>query len=149
MDNAHRDHIKNLYRWWNGHVFSFENSGKEGKNDGGQDSGMDEAEAALNSDEELSGVVSNTEEFGDGIEDWHRFQDGHPARSLQNNCSADVSADFMRLTISDRQAAARVHAVASSRRYTVAPRVREPNFTLSESPGTHDLSALAFLTQRD
>jgi hypothetical protein len=54
MDNSHRENVKNLFRWWNGHVFSFETVPGT-KDDDGFDSGMDEAEAALNSDDEFSG----------------------------------------------------------------------------------------------
>jgi hypothetical protein len=129
MENAHRDHIKNLYRWWNGQVFSFEISRTKGKKDDEQDSGMEEAEAALNSDEELDGRG-----FANEIEDWYAPKGSHgdqPAWLLQNNRSADLSADFMHLTISDG-------AIASSQHYTVAARVREQNVTLLESAGAHD-----------
>lgn len=62
MENAHREHVKNLFRWWNGHVFSFETVQGTNRDDDGFDSGMDEAEAAINSDQEFSGensVVTN------------------------------------------------------------------------------------------
>jgi hypothetical protein len=132
MDQAHRDHIKNLYRWWNGEVFSFEISGMKGKEDNGQDSGMDEAVAALNSDEELSGGG-----FANQIEDWYASEGSDPPAQLQNSRSADdnISADFMQLTISDDRVA--TQAVASSHHYTVTTRVHEPNVTLSQSAGAH------------
>lgn len=63
MEHAHRETVKNLFRWWNGHVFSFETK-RQGTNrtdDDEFDSGMDEAEAALNSDEELNGEEFNGE----------------------------------------------------------------------------------------
>jgi hypothetical protein len=85
MENAHRDHVTNLFMWWNGHVFSFEMvPGINRRDSDGFDSGMDEAEAALNSDEEFIG-----ENFGDDI-------DGrHPDDS-------DLSVNFARLTIPER-----------------------------------------------
>ena len=157
MENAHRDHIKNLYRWWNGQVFSFEMSGNEGKKDEGQDSGMEEAEAALNSDEEMSSrdftgmkeaeaVLDSDEElsgreFADGIEDWYGSNADHSAWPLQNSHSADLPANIMQLTISDDGVAAHVQAVASS--YHTAC-VRELNLTLSESLGAHNLSSCIF-----
>ena len=61
MQNAHRENIKNLFRWWNGHVFSFDTvPGTNRKDDDGFDSGMDEAEAALISD----GGFSDEESLG-------------------------------------------------------------------------------------
>ncbi len=31
MDNAHQKHTRNLFRWWNRFVFSFETSGEKSK----------------------------------------------------------------------------------------------------------------------
>jgi hypothetical protein len=113
MDHAHRERIKHLFRWWNGHVFSFEAvPGTSGKDDDGFDSGMDEAEAALNSDEEFSGGARSGEDFGgENLDD--------------DNNRPDLSLNFVQLTISERSGvpsnpvAAPVHAIA-------VPWVREP-----------------------
>jgi len=55
MDNSHQEHIKNLFRWWNGHVFSFEAPGTIGMENREEDSGMEEALKALDLDEEFGG----------------------------------------------------------------------------------------------
>jgi hypothetical protein len=49
MDNAHHSHIQTLLRWWNSHVFAFDTRKKE-MEDHREDSGMDEALNALDSD---------------------------------------------------------------------------------------------------
>lgn len=137
MANAHREHIKNLFRWWNGRVFSFEIPGTHRKpDDDGFDSGMDEAEAALNSDEEFSGEEFGGEKFGDDTDSWYAQEEpqaDQPARQMNTNSRPnDLSINFMQLTISERSVApsnpvaAPVHAIA-------VPRVREP--TLVRSAG--------------
>jgi hypothetical protein len=135
MVNAHRDHIKNLYRWWNRHVFSFATSQTTRKKDDGEDSRMEEAEAALNSDEEFQ---VGDEKFGNGIEDWYALEGsrGEPAWPL-NNRSADLSIDFAQLTVSDAGIPVQV-AAASSHRSTAATRVHGPNVTLSKPAGACD-----------
>lgn len=105
-------------------MFSFEESGTTGKEADGQESGMEEAEAALNSDEELS------KEFANGIEAWYAAEDDQPAR--QDDYSVNLSANFMQLNLSEH-GEAQIPALASSRRHTVAARVRELEVTLPHS----------------
>jgi hypothetical protein len=85
MDNAHRSHIQTLFRWWNGHVFAF-NTRKKETEDHREDSGMDEALNALDSDGD----------FGSGAEDFYLQEE--PQAGTQHN---ELSVDFFNLTISD------------------------------------------------
>ena len=124
MDNAHRENVKNLFRWWNGHVFSFGMPGVNRTDDDGFDSGMDEAEAALNSNKEF-----DSKGRSDDHNSWY-VSNQHPADRppLQMNTNTrpnDLSIDFVHLTISEHSleaspgpsnpVAAPVHAIAVSR----------------------------------
>ena len=104
MDNSHREHIKNLFRWWNGHVFSFEAPGTIGTENRGEDSGMEEALKALDSDEEFGG------------DSWYG-QDGPDPHHPDN-----LSIDFVNFTISEHTSV----PVAAPANAIAAPQVREP-----------------------
>ena len=88
MENVHRENI-NLFRWWNGHVFSFETvPGTNRKDDDGFDSGMEAAEAALNSDEEFSDEElggPSGENFGDD----GRHQADQPVQQMNTDSRPD------------------------------------------------------------
>lgn len=126
MENAHREHIKNLFRWWNGLVFSFEMPGT-GKEDDGFDSGMDAAEAALDSNEEFSGGELGGKKFDDDddVESWYAPEELPAAPQ-------DLSINFMQLTISEHTVAASIPPAALANAIAV-PRVRQP--TLVHSAG--------------
>ena len=104
MDNVHWETVKNSFRWWNGHVFSFDMPTRK---DDGFDSGMEEAEATLNSDEDLSGKDLSGDKIGDNSDhdSWYapvKHQADQPA--LQMNISShrdDLSVNFVQLTISE------------------------------------------------
>lgn len=131
MGNAHRENVKNLFRWWNGHVFSFDTvPGTNRKDDDGFDSGMDEAEAALNSDGGFSDeeLLVGGENFGDDADGTQAGRYHWPGQA-DNQLSAlgmntDGRPDDL-FTISERSVApsdpvvAPVHAVA-------VPWVHEP-----------------------
>ena len=138
MDNAHRESIKNLFRWWNGHVFSFKTvPGADGGEHDGFDSGMEEAEAALNSDQEFSDEGEN---FGDDADS--RYQADQPA--LQMNTESrpdDLSTNFVQLTISEHSAAP-PDPVAAPVDAIVVSRVRVHELTSVHSAGV----AFNFLT---
>jgi hypothetical protein len=109
MENAHRENVKHLFRWWNGHVFSFETvPGTNRKDDDGFDSGMEAAEAALNSDEEFSdrelGGPSG-ENFGDDGTGRHHQAD-QPVRQMNTDSRPDglLSINSVQLTIPERSA---------------------------------------------
>ena len=131
MDNAHRENVKNLFRWWNGHVFSFGMPGANRlKDDDGFDSGMDEAaEAALDSNEEFDG--EGHEASGDDHNSWYVSEE-HPADRppLQMNTNSrpdDLSVDFIQLTISDHsEAPGTSNPVAAPVPAIAVPRVHEP-----------------------
>jgi hypothetical protein len=146
MENAHRESIKNLFRWWNGQVFSFETASGTNREDDGFDSGMDEAEAALNSDEEFSDAGgeefgASGEKLGDDTDSFYaapeELQADQPLTALQMNMDSrpdNLSIDFMQLTISEHSVApsnplaAPVHAIA-------VPWVREPTLVQVHSAG--------------
>jgi hypothetical protein len=65
MDNAQHNHIQYLFRWWNGHIFSFNILGKTGREDPGDDSRMDDTLKALNSDED----------YGDDADSWYMLEE--------------------------------------------------------------------------
>jgi hypothetical protein len=114
MENAHRDNIQNLFKWWNWHVFSFEMvPGTNRKEDDAFDSGMDEAEAALDSDDKFSD--DGDEIFGNDID---------------NRRPDNLFIDFVPLTIAERISVAplepAVAPVYVNRDAIVAPWVREP-----------------------
>src|SRR5882762_3173851 len=48
MKNVNTPDIKNLFEWWNGHVFSFDTAKKRAESNSEKSSGMDEAELGLN-----------------------------------------------------------------------------------------------------
>jgi hypothetical protein len=84
---------QNLFRWWNGQVFSFETApGTNRKDNDGFDSGMDEAEAALKSDDEFSG--GNSEEFGgENFGDDNNSLFAPALNTLAERCN-DLSVNF-------------------------------------------------------
>ena len=104
MDNAHQETVKNLFRWWNGHVFLFDMPIRK---DDEFDTGMEEAEAALNSDEDLSSKDLSGDKIGNNSDhdSWYalaKHQADQPA--LQMNISShcdDLSVNFVQLTISE------------------------------------------------
>jgi hypothetical protein len=146
MENAHRENVKNLFRWWNGHVFSFDTvPGTNRKDNDGFDSGMDEAEAALNSDGGFSdeGLLGG-EIFGDDVDGddvdgddvdgtqagryhWPRQADNQPLALGMNTDSRpdDLSTNFVQLTISERSVAP-LDPVAAPVQAIAVPWVREP-----------------------
>jgi hypothetical protein len=135
MENAHRENVKNLFRWWNGHVFSFESvPGTSRKDDDGFDSGMEAAVAALNSDEEFSG--GGGDDFGD--EDFGGDNNHFYPPALPSNTDTDLSTNLMQLTISERSAVPSNPAAAPKPPiYAIAvPRVRDSEPTLGDSDGT-------------
>ena len=137
MDNVHWEHIKNLFRWWNGLVFSFEMWGTE-KEDDGFDSGMDEAEAALNSDEEFSSAEFGSKKFGDDdVESWYAPEELPAAPQTNANSHSDLSINFMQLTISEHSIAHLIPPAAHANAIAV-PWVRQP--TLVHSAGAAWLS---------
>ena len=144
MENAHQENIKHLFRWWNGHVFSVGTPGVNRKDDDGFDSGMDEAEAALDSNEEFDDEGrkefddegckesgdKGREESGDDHESWYALEErpdpDQPALQMTANSRSDeISIDFIQLTISEHReapsnpvaapVAAPVHAIAVTR----------------------------------
>jgi hypothetical protein len=62
IGNAHKDQIKQLYMWWNGWVFSFENAPKLTNIDDEESSGMDEAVDCL--DDFDVQVPTDQQEYG-------------------------------------------------------------------------------------
>ena len=137
MDNSHRENVKKLFRWWNGKVFSFETApGTKSKEDDGFDSGMDEAEAALNSNEELSG------EGGEDLDE--DFRDNISAPALQSNADSrpDIPINFMQLTISERTNSSEVpsNPVAAPVGAIAVTRVSESALALGD--GTPNMDAL-------
>ena len=126
MENAHRENVKNLFRWWNGQVFSFETvPGTNRGGDDGFDSGMEEAEAALRSDDEFSG--GDDEEFGGSVENFddnNNISYGPVAESR-----TDLAANLMQLTVSEPSDPVLAHAIA-------VPWVREREPTLGDSDGS-------------
>lgn len=151
MENAHRENIKNLFRWWNGHVFSFESvPGTSRKDDDGYDSGMDAAVAALRSDEEFSDEDNIRDDWTTPLTPAEELQADQPLAALQMNTSTDghhdpqahdISINFIQLTISEHDRAAPSESnpvVAPSPVHAVAvPRVRynEPTLAPSHSTG--------------
>lgn len=140
MDNAHRENVKNLFRWWNGQVFSFEMvPGTNRKDNDGFDSGMDKAEAAFNSDEGFSGEESGGEKLGDDNDGWAGLYDNDgwveaDQRAPQMNSHPDdLSINLMQLSISERSGVAPSNSVAALAHAIIVPRVREP--TLVHSAG--------------
>jgi hypothetical protein len=131
MHNSHRERIKFLFRWWNRAVFTFETPGTRGKEDD-ELIGMEEAEAALNLDEEFSDA-----------DNWYAredFLDNQPALQMHtNNDPDDLSTSFMQLTISEHSVSppvplpAPAHAIA-------APQVREPSLVHSIGVSSHTIS---------
>ena len=131
MDNAHRKNVKNLFRWWNGQVFSFETvPGTNRKDNDGFDSGMDEAEAAFNSDEGFSGEESGGEKLGDDNDGWVEADQRAPQ---MNSHPDDLSINLMQLSISERSGVAPSNSVAALAHAIIVPRVCEP--TLVHSAG--------------
>ena len=96
--------VKNLFRWWNGHVFSFDMPIRK---DDGFNSGMEEAEATLNSDEDLSGKDLSGDKFGDNSDhdSWYALVEHQGDQSaLQMNissCCDNLSVNFVQLAISE------------------------------------------------
>ena len=134
MENAHRETVKNLFGWWNWHVFSFETvPGKSRKDDDGFDSGMDEAEAALNSDVDFSDGELGGQNFGDNDDRDGWYQADQPRPALQMSIDShpdDISINLLPLAISERSVApldpvvAPVHAI-------IVPWVGETTFVHS------------------
>ena len=119
MENAHRENVKNLFRWWNGHVFSFETvpgTARKDNDSDGFDSGMDEAEAALDSDGGFSDEELGGENVGDGRYHW-------PGQADPDDLQ--VSTNFAQLTISERSVAPS-DPVAAPVHVIVVPWVHEP-----------------------
>ena len=104
MDNAHLETVKNLFRWWNGNVFSFDMPIRK---DDGFDSGIEEAEAALNSDEDLSSKDLSGDKIGDNSDhdSWYapaKHQADQPALQMNiSSCCDNLSVNFVQLTISE------------------------------------------------
>jgi hypothetical protein len=122
MDNAHRENVKNLFRWWNGHVFSFETVPGTNRNDDGFDSGMDEAEAALNSDGRFSDEELGGENFGDDTDGADQLL----ALGMNTDSRPDnLSTNFVQLTISEHSVAPS-DPVAGPVHAIVVPWAREP-----------------------
>jgi hypothetical protein len=84
MDNAHNTHVQHLFRWWNGHVFTRETT--KGKQPEGhrEDSGMDEALKALDSDEE----------FGDKADSWYVQDEPEVRRDGPEIHRNELTVDF-------------------------------------------------------
>jgi hypothetical protein len=98
MDNAHHSHIQYLFRWWNGHVFSFDTPGRTGREDHREDSGMDEALKALDSDDDFGGDANSwyVQDEPDIQHDEPEIQYDEP--EIQRD---KLSIDFFNLTLSD------------------------------------------------
>ena len=95
---------QNLFRWWNGHVFSFNIPIRK---DDGFDSGMEEAEATLNSDEDLSSENLSGDKIGNNSDhdSWYalaKHQADQPALQINiSSCHDNLSVNFVQLTISE------------------------------------------------
>jgi hypothetical protein len=164
MENAHRENIKHLFRWWNGHVFSVGTPGVNRKDDDGFDSGMDEAEAALDSNEEFDDEGreefdeeghekfddkgreesgdEGREESGDDHESWYALEErpdpDQPALQMTANSRSDeISIDFIQLTISEHREAPS-NPVAAPVHTIVVTRVHES--TLVHSAGAASIT---------
>ncbi len=91
MDNVHHNHVQHLFRWWNGHVFACETT--KGKQTEGhrEDSGMDEALKALDSDED----------FGDKTDSWYVQDKPEVRRDGPKIHRNELTIDFFNLNNSD------------------------------------------------
>jgi hypothetical protein len=74
MKNADSAHIQELFKWWNGWVFTFDTAAKEVTgNDGNESSGMEEAELGLDAendpDVEIEPATGQQDHPWDDLED--------------------------------------------------------------------------------